>query len=96
MNFISLFLCLSSIDNPLRYRLMLRRCLESPSPRFGMIMPPRDQMTSINQDFGTMLQIRTVHMLPDGRSMLQAFGISRFRILEKRSLDGYMVGRIEA
>jgi len=35
-------------------------------------------------------------MLPDGRSMLHTLGISRFRILEKDSLDGYMVGRIEA
>lgn len=34
-------------------------------------------------------------MLPDGRSMVETVGTTRFRILERGSLDGYMVGRIE-
>lgn len=79
--------------NSLRYRLMLRRCLESPNPRFGMIMSPKPG--SPQSDYGTMLEIRSVQMLPDGRSVVQTWGSSRFRILEKGSLDGYMVGRIE-
>lgn len=83
-----------------RYRLMLRRCLESPTPRFGMIMPPRSAPTgapgSVNAgEYGTMLEIRHVRMLPDGRSMVETWGAYRFRIQERGTLDGYMVGRVE-
>ncbi|KAF9782817.1 LON-domain-containing protein [Thelephora terrestris] len=77
-----------------RYRLMLRRCLESPTQRFGMIMPPKSA-SGATMDFGTMLEIRAVKMLPDGRSLVHTRGVSRFRILERGTLDGYMVGRIE-
>lgn len=73
---------------------MLRRCLESPTQRFGMIMPPKSA-SNANMDFGTMLEIRAVKMLPDGRSLVHTRGVSRFRILERGTLDGYMVGRIE-
>ncbi|KZS97578.1 LON-domain-containing protein [Sistotremastrum niveocremeum HHB9708] len=75
-----------------RYRLMLRRCLEQTVPRFGMIMPPRPGGTT---EYGTMLEIRSVQMLPDGRSMVETSGSHRFRILERGTFDGYMVGRIE-
>ena len=76
-----------------RYRLMLRRCLETPTPRFGMIMSPKPGAPQIN--YGTILEIRSVQMLPDGRSLVETYGSSRFRILERGTLDGYMVGRIE-
>lgn len=46
-------------------------------------------------DFGTMLEIRKVQMLSDGRSVVETWGTHRFRILDSDSLDGYMVGRIE-
>ena len=75
-----------------RYRLMLRRCLESPHPRFGMVMPPR---AGEGNDYGTMLEIKSVQMLADGRSMVETWGAHRFRILERGQLDGYTVGRIE-
>ncbi|TDL26911.1 LON-domain-containing protein [Rickenella mellea] len=78
-----------------RYRLMLRRCLESPTPRFGMVMAPRSSGNVTSNDYGTMLEIRSVQMLPDGRSMVETWGSYRFRILERGVLDGYMVGRIE-
>lgn len=83
-----------------RYRLMLRRCLEAPTPTFGMIMPPRAAPVAglgvdAGADFGTMLEIRSVQMLPDGRSMVETWGTHRFRILERGSLDGYMIGRVE-
>lgn len=74
---------------------MLRRCLESPTPRFGIIMPPKTASTSVNMDFGTMLEIRQVKMLHDGRSLVHTWGVSRFRVLERGTLDGYMVGRVE-
>lgn len=72
---------------------MLRRCLESPNPSFGMVMPPRPGANAI--EYGTMLEIRSVQMLNDGRSMVETWGVSRFRILERGVLDGYTVGRIE-
>ncbi|KDQ28944.1 hypothetical protein PLEOSDRAFT_39101 [Pleurotus ostreatus PC15] len=86
-----------------RYRLMLRRCLESPHPCFGMVMPPRSGFSNapnsanagITIEYGTMLEIRSVQMLNDGRSMVETFGTHRFRILEKGLLDGYVVGRVE-
>jgi Lon protease-like protein len=58
-----------------------------------MIMPPRAADGST--DFGTMLEIRTVQMFPDGRSMVETWGVQRFRVLERGTLDGYTVGRIE-
>jgi Lon protease-like protein len=87
-----------------RYRLMLRRCLESPNPCFGMVMPPKDAPSLMDgdspgggggNDYGTMLEIRSVQMLADGRSMVETWGTYRFRILERGVLDGYMVGKVE-
>lgn len=78
-----------------RYRLMLRRCLEKPHPCFGMIMPPPPGGRSAGHDYGTMLDIKKVSMLPDGRSMVETQGTYRFRIMERGTLDGYMVSRIE-
>ncbi|KDN51439.1 LON-domain-containing protein [Tilletiaria anomala UBC 951] len=72
-----------------RYRLMIRRCLESGNPRTTTGPVPRVS------PYGTMLQIKSVQMLPDGRSMLETVGSYRFRLLKKGSLDGYTVGRIE-
>lgn len=73
---------------------MLRRCLEKKPPEFGMIMPART-MNSSGNDYGTMLRIQSVQMLPDGRSMVETIGTHRFRILETGTLDGYMVARTE-
>ncbi|KAI0650698.1 PUA-like domain-containing protein [Trametes meyenii] len=84
-----------------RYRLMLRRCLDSPHPCFGMIPPPRSApsstagASSTGNDYGTMLAIRNVQMLPDGRSLVETWGTWRFRIMERGTLDGYTVARIE-
>ncbi|CBQ69364.1 conserved hypothetical protein [Sporisorium reilianum SRZ2] len=76
-----------------RYRLMVRRCLESGNPRFGMVLPSRTNGGT--EEYGTMLEIKSVQMLADGRSMLETVGSYRFRLLEKGSLDGYTVGRVE-
>ncbi|KAH9899827.1 hypothetical protein C8Q73DRAFT_787673 [Cubamyces lactineus] len=84
-----------------RYRLMLRRCLDSPHPCFGMIPPPRAApsasagVSSTGNDYGTMLAIRNVRMYPDGRSLVETWGTWRFRIMERGTLDGYMVARVE-
>ncbi|KAH9853417.1 hypothetical protein C2E23DRAFT_821252 [Lenzites betulinus] len=84
-----------------RYRLMLRRCMDSAHPCFGMIPPPRAAPTasaagsSTGNDYGTMLAIRNVRMLPDGRSLVETWGTWRFRIMERGTLDGYTVARVE-
>ncbi|KAF9075800.1 PUA-like domain-containing protein [Rhodocollybia butyracea] len=87
-----------------KYRLMLRRCLASPSPAFGMIMSSSASSSSASSsnltasdqiEYGTMLEIRSVQMLPDGRSMVETWGGWRFRILERGLMDGYVVARIE-
>ena len=83
-----------------RYRLMIRRCIESSTPRFGMVLPARGTEQSSGSvqgvnEYGTMLEIQSVQMLPDGRSMVETVGTHRFKLLEKGSLDGYTVGRIE-
>ena len=46
-------------------------------------------------EYGTMLEIQSVQMLPDGRSMVETVGTHRFKLLEKGNLDGYTVGRVE-
>ncbi|KAG8902295.1 hypothetical protein FRB99_004657 [Tulasnella sp. 403] len=71
-----------------------RRCLQTSRPAFGMVMPPRPNTPAHADEYGTMLEIRSVQMLPDGRSMVETRGSYRFRILEKDSLDGYTVARI--
>ncbi|KAJ9092719.1 hypothetical protein QFC19_008644 [Naganishia cerealis] len=81
-----------------RYRLMLRRCVESGRPRFGMVLPARgtgNPNVAGIMEYGTMLDIKSIQMLPDGRSMVETVGSHRFRLLEKGSLDGYTVGRVE-
>lgn len=81
-----------------RYRLMLRRCIESGTPQFGMVLPARgggNGAVAGVLEYGTMLDIRSIQMLPDGRSMVETMGSHRFRLLEKGSLDGYTVGRVE-
>lgn len=80
-----------------RYRLMIRRCLESGYARFGMVLNSTETSGPVPgmSRYGTMLEIKTVQMLADGRSMIETVGSHRFRVLERGSLDGYTVGQIE-
>jgi ATP-dependent protease La (LON) substrate-binding domain len=74
---------------------MLRRCLESPNPRFGVMPPSTTANLSHVGGYGTMVTIQRVRMHSDGRSFLQTIGAQRFRILEQGTLDGYTVARVE-
>ncbi|KAG8725015.1 hypothetical protein FRC09_010219 [Ceratobasidium sp. 395] len=58
------------------------------------ILPQQSAKNTEDNDCGTMLQIKSVQMLSDGRSMVETFGTFRFRILERGTLDGYLMGRI--
>ncbi|KAL7418718.1 hypothetical protein Q5752_006401 [Cryptotrichosporon argae] len=82
-----------------RYRLMLQRCIASGAPRFGMVLPGRgDAAPHLGggiSEYGTMLEIRRVQTMPDGRSMVETIGVGRFRVLEAGQCDGYTVGRTE-
>ncbi|CAG8446735.1 17655_t:CDS:1 [Funneliformis caledonium] len=74
-----------------RYRLMIRRCMESRKRQFGMVLT---NGTSYH-DYGTMLEIRSAEFLTDGRSLVETIGTYRFKVAERGSKDGYDVGRIE-
>ncbi|KAM4604339.1 LON peptidase N-terminal domain and RING finger protein 1 [Polymixia lowei] len=75
-----------------RYRLMIRRCMETGTRQFGMcINDPQKGFV----DYGCMLIIRSVHFLPDGRSVVDTIGGKRFRVLSRGMRDGYSIADIE-
>lgn len=84
-----------------RYRLMIRRALESGERKFGMMMYNRRSLPQADLGitqfmlYGTLLHIISVEMLPDGRSLIETRGVSRFRVKEWSVVDGYIVGSIE-
>jgi Lon protease-like protein len=84
-----------------RYRLMIRRAIESGERKFGMMMynDSRQPQGHLGQcdfmQYGTLLHIETIEIFPDGRSLIETKGISRFRVLEHSMRDGYTVGRIQ-
>lgn len=92
--------CFLHIFEP-RYRLMIRRAMENGDRKFGMIMynqgyEPQGELGIVNfKSYGTLLYINNVEMLPDGRSLIESRGLSRFRVKDHGQLDGYMVGDIE-
>ena len=83
-----------------RYRLMVRRAVEG-NGKFGMVMhnrrgQPQGQLGSVHfKQYGTMLQIQNLEMLPDGRSLIEARGVSRFKILSTGMHDGYIDAQTE-
>ncbi|KAJ5739252.1 hypothetical protein N7533_012036 [Penicillium manginii] len=85
-----------------RYRLMIRRVVENGDGKFGMVMynrrgrPQGEELGSVPfMQYGTLLMVERYELLPDGRSLVIATGISRFRVLEAGELDGYHIARTE-
>lgn len=79
-----------------RYRLMIRRALEG-DRTFGMVLHQRAR-TYQDPNFtelGTLLRIVNVEFFPDGRSLIETIGVSRFRIVRHSMLDGYVVAKTE-
>ncbi|KAG7485219.1 LON peptidase N-terminal domain and RING finger protein 1 [Solea senegalensis] len=75
-----------------RYRLMIRRCIETGTRQFGMcINDPQKGFA----DHGCMLIIRSVHFMPDGRSVVDTIGGKRFQVLSRGMKDGYSIANIE-
>ncbi|XP_021953809.1 LON peptidase N-terminal domain and RING finger protein 3 [Folsomia candida] len=85
--------CMLHVFEP-RYRLMIRRCMEAGSKRFGMCCYLQDGDHNYG-DFGTMLEIRNIQYFPDGRSVVNTVGVRRFKVLKKCIKDGYNVATIE-
>ncbi|XP_030904743.2 LON peptidase N-terminal domain and RING finger protein 1 [Melopsittacus undulatus] len=75
-----------------RYRLMIRRSMETGTKQFGMCISDSQKGFA---DHGCMLQIRNVHFLPDGRSVVDTVGGKRFRVLRRGMKDGYCTADIE-
>ncbi|KAH6984862.1 PUA-like domain-containing protein [Ilyonectria sp. MPI-CAGE-AT-0026] len=79
-----------------RYRLLIRRAMEG-DRTFGMVLPrfsPRGDDAEFHE-LGTLLRIVNVQYYPDGRSLIETVGLSRFRVLRHGYLDGYTVGKTE-
>lgn len=81
-----------------RYRLMIRRAIESGSRKFGMLMyrpggPLPGQPHFM--PYGTVLFIERLEMLADGRSLIETRGMYRFRVINTSILDGYLIGEVQ-
>ena len=70
-----------------RYRLMMRRCIESGQKKFGMCLDQK-------HEYGTMLRIVNYEQLADGRSRVDCIGEERFRVVSWGEKDGYSTGRV--
>ncbi|CAJ1079106.1 LON peptidase N-terminal domain and RING finger protein 2 [Xyrichtys novacula] len=75
-----------------RYRLMIRRSMETGTKQFGMCIA--DEIKGF-ADHGCMLQVRDVKFFPDGRSVVDTIGVSRFKVLSHGQRDGYNIAKIE-
>lgn len=84
-----------------RYRLMIRRAMESGDRKFGMLLPNRHQVPQGELgnvpffQYGTLLHIVSMQLLADGRSLIETTGVARFKVLKYGVLDGYVVGQIQ-
>jgi len=84
-----------------RYRLMIRRAIENGDRKFGMLLhnssrTPQGELGPVSfYEYGTLLHIESMHLMPDGRSLIETVGVSRFRVLKHGTLDGYTIGKIE-
>jgi len=73
---------------------MVRRAMESGTREFGMVCKTDNNETSF-ADYGTMLEIRDVQYLSDGRSIIDTVGGRRFRVLDRGARDGYNTAKVE-
>ncbi|CAB0028975.1 unnamed protein product [Trichogramma brassicae] len=85
-----------------RYRLMVRRCLESGVRQFGIaacLQRRPDGYLDLDArryaEFGTMLEIKDRVLLKDGCSILSTVGMKRFRVLRGGERDGYDTAEVE-
>lgn len=79
-----------------RYRLMVKDCLEQKAP-FGVVLVQPGCLLGEERPYqiGTVARIMTAEQLSDGRFNLLTEGEKRFRILEERHDQPYLVGLVE-
>ncbi|KAM6952715.1 LON peptidase N-terminal domain and RING finger protein 1 isoform 2-T2 [Lycodopsis pacificus] len=75
-----------------RYRLMMRRCMETGTKQFGMCCYEHGKGFA---DYGCMLEINSLEQLADGRSYVDAAGGNRFKVVKRSQRDGYHTADIE-
>ena len=75
-----------------RYRLMMRRAMQSGGRRFGMCAHTGGQPGWA--DHGTVLYIKSLRLLPDGRSLVETVGEKRFKVVNRGRRDGYMTAQV--
>ncbi|XP_014471249.1 PREDICTED: LON peptidase N-terminal domain and RING finger protein 3 [Dinoponera quadriceps] len=80
-----------------RYRLMVRRCVESGVRQFGIAACLNKDATGTKRyaEYGTILDIRDRVLLKDGCSILSTVGGKRFRVLSGGEKDGYDTAQVE-
>lgn len=78
-----------------RYRLMVRRCVESGCRQFAIAAClEQGKNRKRYADYGTMLKIEDWVLLGNGCSILTTVGMRRFRVLSRGETDGYDTAQI--
>ncbi|XP_073976071.1 LON peptidase N-terminal domain and RING finger protein 2 isoform X2 [Rhodnius prolixus] len=79
-----------------RYRLMIRRAVESNGGRFG-IAACVQQINGIKRyaEYGTLLQIKDWVLMNDGCSILSTVGMRRFKVMSRDERDGYDTSQVQ-
>ena len=79
-----------------RYRQMIADCQEQERP-FGIVLVKPDSQPLQEEPYpvGTMAEIRDLNRLEDGRFLLMAVGLQRFRILSQHRQKPYLSGIVE-
>ncbi|XP_034254301.1 LON peptidase N-terminal domain and RING finger protein 3 [Thrips palmi] len=79
-----------------RYRLMVRRVVESGTRTFGMAACVyRSGGPDRYAEFGTLLEVCDLVRMCDGSSILSTQGSRRFRVLQRGERDGYDVANVQ-
>lgn len=73
---------------------MIRQCVELGSRMFGMCVNT-DDPNKRYADYGTMLHIDNINILPDGRSIIHTTAGRRFRVVSRSTRNGYNTAKIE-
>jgi Lon protease-like protein len=79
-----------------RYRQMIADCQQQEQP-FGVVLARPDSVHLQEEPYavGTMAEIRDLNRLEDGRYILMALGLRRFRILSQHRRKPYLSGIVE-
>lgn len=73
---------------------MIRQCVELGSRMFGMCAITDDPNNSY-EDYGTILHIDDINVLPDGRSIIHTTAVRRFHVVSRSTSYGYNTAKVE-